>query len=128
VSRIVSAVNKMIQNSSRIRDIVAIDKEYFFVYDSSYQWSITFSNGDYLLFYYPEKLTFNTTLIGGLVNPRGQLEGLYSAFSPTLKYVLYSANEIGSQEAFQTFQDLYKLLEEKAVGLDAVLDKIIGKP
>ena len=116
MSKIVQAVNAMIENPDKIREVMAFDPEYFFVYDFKYQWSITFTGEEYLLFYYPNKVTFQM----GLLSPQNPRTEAYQNLltGESLKHVTYRTSELKSREVYETFQDLYILLQEKSLGVD----------
>ena len=119
MSKIVTAVNKMIENIDKVSKIMESQdpssSEIFFLYDNKFKWSIIKSQGTFSLFYYPDK---------NIV-----IEYLASLPSPefdNIKMVSYRTDELKTTEALESFSELYKLLQDKVTGVDDVLDEIIN--
>jgi hypothetical protein len=117
MSKIVQAVNSMIANSSKIIDVISDSNTYYFMYNNKYKWSIYFSSDSnaYLLNYYSSKMPLNEI---------AQMPG--EEWQYFTDYICYSTKEIGTKEAFSTFQELYRIVKEKLLGIDTVLNDIIG--
>lgn len=115
MSKIVTAVNAMISNEAKISVAGAKDNELFFVYDGKHKWSLTWTKGEegeYWLYFYP----------GG-----ESIEELLSCPEwEDVVYVTYSTKELKTREAKDSFAELYGILEEKAYGVEEVLDDIIA--
>jgi len=116
MSKIVQAVNVMIANKEKITDVKQIGTELYFLYDKKYRWSIMRDNDtdDYFLYFYQTNLSIEELAV--------------SCQEPDFRVdlVCYKAREIGTKEAFSTFRDLFQILKEKVLGVDEVLDDIIG--
>jgi len=41
------------------------------------------------------------------------------------EYIRYSSKDLNSKEAYETFSELYRIIEEKVFGVDKALDDII---
>ena len=120
--KIVQAVNAMIANRDKISDVqkgLASSKEFFFLYDGKYKWSIlesaTGQKDAYRLFFYPgdQSLRSLATMNDFDWQEFGQLVG-------------YSTEDLGTREAKSSFEDLYRIVRESESGIDKVLDDIIG--
>jgi len=116
MSKIVRAANAMVSNSDKIGDVKKTENEYFFLYNDKYKWSISYSSVDrsYALFYYPGDASIE----------------MLAAKSPDEwqnynEYVRYSSKDLNSKEANETFSELFRIIEEKAYGVDKILDDII---
>jgi hypothetical protein len=119
MSKIVSAANAMISNDHKIGSVSPNGSEYFFLYDNKHKWSIRHDAGtteNTVLFFYPS----DDISIEQLAS-FGQDDWQYYN-----KMVSYSAKEIGTIEAEQTFKELFSIVKEKAFGVDDVLDQIIS--
>ena len=120
--KIVQAVNAMIANREKISSVTpgfANEKEYFFLYDGKYKWSIIeTSNGQkdlYRLFFYPGAQS--------LAELAGIADFEWNQFG---QMVSYSTDDLGTREARSTFAELYRIVRERESGIDLVLDDIIG--
>lgn len=116
MSKIVQAVNVMIANKEKITDVKQLRIELYFLYDKKYKWSIMRDDDtdDYLLYFYQTNLSI-AELVTASDEPDFEVD-----------LVCYKAREIGTKEAFSTFRDLFQILKEKVLGVDEVLDDIIG--
>lgn len=114
MSRIVQAVNAMIENKSKISDVLEAGPELLFSYKGSYVWGILNypQTSSYQLFFYPG---WSET---GPLRDEMSLNG-------DVKMVSYSDQEIGTKEAKSSFAALYQVVSEKIHGVDKVLDEII---
>ena len=117
MSKIVIAVNKMISNSEKITGVIQKGNEMFFIYDEKYKWSIMFRDSDnnYSLYYYPG----NVSIEALATTPSTEWQDM--------NYVSYSTDVIRTKEAYNSFQELYQITKEKVLGIDKVLDDIIGR-
>lgn len=117
--KIVSAANAMILNPDKITSVIPSinGNEFFFMYDGKYKWSISsFDNGSqYSLYYYPTDLSLEDLSVMGADD--------WEDF-PYL--VRYSAKDIGTREAKETFAELYRVVKEQLFGLNQVLSDIIS--
>jgi hypothetical protein len=115
MNKIVQVVNAMISNSDKISNVKKNDKEYFFLYDNKHKWSIVRGNDEiYHIHFYPtDELNID------------QL----SHFNDWENYnlVTYSTNDIKTQEAIESFRELYQIVSNKVFGIDDIFDEIIGK-
>lgn len=115
MSRIVSAVNAMILNSDKINSVVMRQGEYYFLYDHKYKWSIQEEENDLILRLYTKQ--------------EQSLEDVISSrfFSNDMENMaVYSAREIGTREAWQSFRELFNFVKEKALGVADILNDIIS--
>lgn len=112
MSRIVQAINAMIENKEKITSVVKRDNELFFLYKGKYVWGII-SNDGHFLYYYP-----------GATDPL-HLANLRDSEWEDVQLVSYSSKSIGTREAAASFAELYGIVAEKAFGIDVVLDDII---
>jgi hypothetical protein len=128
MSRIIQAINSMIINRDQITETSEYKSEYFFKF-LNYVWSIKSissdsifdmfhnqirsSTEDYILTYYPGYTSVSSALNDVIQNK-------------TIKVVRYSDDTFKSQEATESFRDLYKTITEKVYNLDNVLDDIIS--
>jgi hypothetical protein len=117
MSKIVRAANAMLANTNKITKVVQKGREYFFLYGDKHKWSILYLEGDdeYRLFYYPgdKPLEYFTSMD----------DSGWQYFS---EYILYKTGDLGTKEAYRTFQELYMTVKEKIFGIDKVLDEIIA--
>ncbi len=120
MSKIVQAVNAMVSNPGKISDVITGEyhnHEIYFRYDDRHKWSMN-GSGDsssvYYLHYYPgnEELEYIASLEDYNWND--------------IRHVSYNTKELGTKEAFQSFEELYLILQEKIYGMDDVLDDIIN--
>jgi hypothetical protein len=116
MSKIVAAVNAMIANEEKIGNVIqgAHPKEIFFSYDTKFVWSIKHDDdGHYSLWFFPDA-------------PDVKILARIDDWHEDTPMVYYSSEQIGTAEAFQTFQELYTLVKEKVYGMDKTLDEIIN--
>jgi hypothetical protein len=112
MSKIIAAANSMIINEKKISPVMHGGREVFFIYDGKYVWSMRKDNSEYWLYYYP-----GYSALDDLIHIE-DWEGI--------DVVPYATKEIGTQEARDTFSELYTIIKEKLYGVDEVLNKIIG--
>jgi hypothetical protein len=112
--RIVQVVNAMISASAKITDVTRNDKEYFFMYDGKYRWSIIKdSNGsDYYLHFYPT-FTVSTAQMANIED--------WSEY----EFITYRTEELKTKEAYESFSELYQIVAEKVFGVDDIFDNIL---
>lgn len=117
MSKIVVAVNKMIENSNKLTNIIqgSHSSEIYFLFDRKHKWSINKISDGYILIYYVGKqnLEFYASLEA-------------EEWSEYSDYVVYTTKEIGTKEGLESFADLYAVVKEKMYGMDNVLDDIIN--
>ena len=118
MNKIVQAVNAMILKSSKISQVTpSIDNnEIFFLYDKKYKWSMSYNeeNKNYYLMYYTTDLSI------------GKLASIVDWPNYQNIYIAYNTNDIKTQEARESFAELYSIVKNKIFGMDSVLDDIIG--
>jgi len=119
VSKIIKAANVMIENRvkiSNVRPSAIPSTELFFLYDAKYKWSILHSldRRNYSLHYYPGKQT-----IEELSSIVGKLQ--------SVEKVSYSTDELKSREAFETFAELYSVVQSSKWEMEKILDEIIDE-
>ena len=116
-SKIVQAVNVMCVRPMDIQNVTPLaDGEILFSYGpKEYKWGIKESQnfqGHLTLFFYPRAES---------------IEALANTVDWTTEpHTSYSTKEIGTEEARQTFRELYSIVKEKLYGVDEVLNDIIG--
>ena len=120
MSKIVQAVNALLEKKDQISDVIRNESNYyFFLFNGKYKWSIFYNEGDdnYVLFFFPgpESLRQIADIVGSSV---------WQTFN---EYMLYTTQELGTKEAYSTFRDLYATVKEKILGIDKVLADIIGE-
>ena len=117
MAKIVQVLNSMISNKKKISNVLLKHTEYFFLYNGVYKWSIRRTQDsqsyDYDVFFYPLN---NVTIedVSSVTNWDG------------LDFVMYQTKDIKTQEAYETFQELYQIVSEKLYGLDKIFDEIIN--
>ncbi|WP_025630480.1 hypothetical protein [Vibrio parahaemolyticus] len=119
MSKIVTAINAMISNSEAITSVIQgeMESEYFFIYDRKHSWSMH-ENSDQKLFlhYYP----------GGQDIVALSKIPDFAWHEENIKMVTYTSEVLGTKEAKDSMKELYAILEEKAYGMDDILEEIIG--
>lgn len=118
MSKIVTAANAMIANPKKISPVLLgrNESEIFFTYDGKYNWSMTNSGEKFSLFFYPIGSTYSLQ----------DLSNIDDSDWESVSLIRYSSTDIGTEEAKQTFAELYTLLKEKVYGVNDALDDIIG--
>ena len=112
MSKIVVAANAIINNPEDITNVRKSGNEYYFLYKGKYKWSISESDGEYYVHYYPDESTID--------------ELVSTSDWQSINFVTYSTKDLKTREAYETFSELYLLIKEKLYGVDKVLDDIIG--
>jgi len=117
MSKIITAINTMITHENMISNaqIGTNIKEIFFLYNEKYKWSISINNenNQYFLYYYSGDET-----IEALASHEGTWEGT--------KYIHYSSKDLKTREAYESMVELYRIVKEKAYGVDQALNDIIN--
>ncbi len=114
--KIVQVVNKIIENKDKISEVQKNGKEYFFKYDSRYIWSILRGEEEeeYWIHFYPKvKMSYEELLD---FREWHTLEG---------DYLTYSTSVLKTQEAFETFKELYHIIADKLLGVNDIFDEIL---
>ena len=117
MSKIVQAVNAMLQHPENISKVIATAEtgtpEYYFLY-KNYKWSILYYDTDksYNLFYYP--------------GDRPIEEVATLEFPESATFITYRSKDIGTKEAIDSFKELYQVIQAKLYHVDEVLDDIIN--
>jgi hypothetical protein len=113
--KIVQAINAMISHQEQITNVRRNDKEYFFLYKNKYKWSMLINtNGEYILHLY----TSMTLTIDDLAMIPGD-------HWDSIDYVTYKNTEVKTQEADESFSELYRIVQNKLLGADQILDEIL---
>lgn len=116
MSKIIAVINVMISNSNKISQVSLLGKECFFLYDHKHKWSISRSDDDvYYLHYYPGNET---------IDQLASMEEI--EWVNYNKLITYSSKEIKTREAYESMQELYRLIKEKSFGIDEAFDDIIN--
>ena len=118
MSRLISALNVMVEHPKEITAVASSEKEYYFLYKGKYVWSLREDAAEgYWLYFYPNEKS-----------PKRLAE--ISADDPeawaAIEFVTYKGSDFKSREARETFSSLLLLLKEKASGMEAVFDDILG--
>lgn len=123
MSKIIQAINSMITNEDEISGVIEGDtsaNEYIFVFGKKYLWSINANKepgepDEYFLHYYPDSP--DPTWLAEL-DPRD--------WATQVNKVSYRSSDFPGKEAIESFRELYSTVQEKAYGMDTVLDDIIN--
>lgn len=116
MAKIVQVANAMISNKDKIRNVLKNDKEYFFLYNNKHKWSIAIgADEEYFLHFYP---TDEMTIV--------ELSS-FNNWSSFNALVTYTTRDIKTQEATETFRELYQIVSGKIYGLDDVFNEIINE-
>ena len=114
MAKIIEVLNSMISKNDRITNVIKSDQEYFFIYDNKYKWSIVKDNNEnYFIHFYPD----DSRTIEEIRN--------ISDWS-NYNFVTYSTSDLKTQEAIETFRELYQVVSDKVYGLDDIFDDIIN--
>lgn len=119
MSKIVTAINVMVSNPDRIKNVIKgySDSECFFVYDNKHPWSIIkHSDGGYYMAYYPGNQDISKLA-------RIPDEHWHEA---DVSCVTYNSKDLGTKEAKESMAELYNIVNEKVYGMDDVLEDIIN--
>jgi len=117
MSKIIQAINIMITNSEKISKAIPGQNsdEIFFLYDQKHKWSIAKGEDDnYHLHYYSDQQPLEN-----IASYPGDDWGTFTQF------VTYSTNDLKTREAYESMAELYRVVKEKAYGIDKALDDII---
>lgn len=112
--KIVQVINAMISNQGKISNVKRREAEYFFQYDNKYVWSINMIEDDYVLYLYPDKDATVERLVA--FDDHDFIE---------YPYVTYRNKEIKSKESTESFSELYRIVVDKLLGVDLILDDIL---
>lgn len=131
MSKIVQAINAMISSSDKILKVIPGAQnpdDLFFLYakdDKKYKWSISKYDEEqysgevktsyYLNYYGNKEKTIEE--IASYTGPNQQQE-----IGPIMNY---SSEELKSREAKESMVEFYRVVKEKQLGMDQVLDDII---
>lgn len=116
MSKLIRVINKIIENQDKILKVFKYQKELFFEY-KNYYWSLDKTDDEqYKLFHYP--------------NYSDDLEHLfnrnYGNHWENVSMVTYNSEELSQNEALQSFEELYRILDDKIFGIDKVFDDILN--
>ena len=116
MAKIVQVANAMVSNSNKISNVLRNDKEYFFLYNKKYKWSISKSEDeDYYLHFYPtDSMTIEELSV-------------FNDWAVFNQFVTYTTKDIKTQESIETFRELYQIVSDKIFGLDDIFDEIINE-
>lgn len=107
----------MIQNPHKMTNVRKGVGEYFFLYNKKYKWSVSISDEilapTYYLHYYPFEMTIE------------ELSKIPQEEWDSYEYLSFSTKELKSQEAEESFQELYRMVKGKIYKVNEVLDDII---
>lgn len=89
--------------------------KFFFIFDKKYKWSSVKRGDDHFaLFYYPGRQSIESLA--------GMRDEDWVEFN---HMVSYNSKDMGTKESYDTFRDLYMLVNGMKYGMDKVLDDII---
>lgn len=112
--KIIQVINAMISNHELITNVVRNQHEYFFMYNLKHKWSISLNNeGDYYLHLYP------------LDHPDYEYLANFDGDWTQINYVSYNTKELKTNEALESFSELYKIVSDKLLGIDGIFDEIL---
>lgn len=114
-NKIIQAANAMLAMPERITNVTRSNEEFYFRFSEKHTWSIQ-KNPEgtvYTLYYYPVDESIDHII------------EMLEAGGEGLPVVSYSSKDLRSQEADQTFRELYRVVSEKLYGVDKALDEII---
>lgn len=101
----------MIINSDKISEISKAGDKYLFIFDNKFVWSIEKNfSGNYFLTIYP-KIKDSDEMVDNTDKP--------------IDSITYRSIEYDTQEATESFFELFLLIQEKAMNVDEALDAII---
>ena len=122
MSKVIQVINTMISNSNKITDVVkgsTDQEEYFFLYDNNYRWSILESVEEaelyYIAYIYPKTKLSVLNLASAL------------SFTGEESFVPYSSKDLKSQEALESFRELFNVVKSKLLGVDDIFSKILDE-
>jgi|JI102314A2RNA_FD_contig_51_1779867_length_1135_multi_4_in_0_out_0_1 transcriptional/translational regulatory protein YebC/TACO1 len=117
MSKIVAAINTMLLNSDKITNVGIShynEQEIFFKYLKKQNWSIMKTpDSNFIVYYYPNN---DIEILKTLDASSNDFQGV--------QMVKYATNEIKTKEAYETFEELFTMLQEKTYNLDEVFDEI----
>ncbi len=121
---IIIVLNKIIENSNRIDQVVYIDRTFYFVYMKQYLWSIQKQDGtesaEYTVEFYPKaqfKAKDHRLYIEQLLSNNNDEEAV--AFT-------YSTQTYNSITAVETFEDLYRVVSGGNLGANEAFQAILN--
>jgi hypothetical protein len=120
MSKIIQAINTMITHSDKISKVIRGSMplgEIFFLYDQKYKWSISKNDeyDTYFLHFYSDDIT--------LEELAAYVGDDWDEFT---NFVTYSSKDLKAREAYESMGELYRIVKEKAYGIDKALDDIIN--
>jgi len=114
MSKIITAINKMIENKDAITNVILSEEEYFFLYKNKIKWSIIEDDDkDITLVLYPD----SSSKLDELANTTNW---------DKVNMVTYNTYDFKTQEANESFNELLQIVKGKVFGVDNLLDEIIG--
>ena len=119
MAKIVQVLNSIISNENKISNVLRNIEEYFFLYNKKHKWSIGkpqnfATNGGYYVCFYPQEGYSLEDIVK------------YADDLDDSSYVVYRTEDIRTQEAYETFRELYQIVSSKLYGLDEIFDEIIN--
>ena len=117
MNKIITAINTMISNENSINSVIQgySDNEIFFIYNEKYKWSISSNDHNIIyLHYYPGSQNIEE------LSRMSDVE--WSEFK---QLVSYNSNELGTNEALASLNELRTIVQGKLFGMDDVLNEII---
>ena len=114
MAKIIEVLNTMISKKEKITNVIKKELEYFFIYNSKYKWSIVRDNNEnYFVHFYPDASV--------------SIEQLSEVYDwNQYNFVTYSTDDFKTNEAIETFRELYQIVSDKVYGLDDMFDEIIN--
>lgn len=113
MTKIIQAINQMIEHSEKITNVAKKNQEFAFSY-KGYIWSIlAVSTSAIYLYYYPKVKNVSELTAGD--NPRLVMD-----------FVSYTSSDFKTKEAEESFNALYSIVKEKFYGLDQMFKDIIN--
>lgn len=115
MAKIIEVVNAMITNQEKITNVIKNDDEYYFLYNKKYKWSTKKEDDEnYYIYFYPD--------------PNKSLDDLTNItdWQGYGNYVSYTTADLKTQEAEETFRELFQIVSDKLYGIDKIFDDIIN--
>ena len=122
MSKIVKAINIMIENPEKITNVIKRNNEFFFKFLDKQKWSINKKKeslnsikNNYAIYYYSTEKTLE------------ELSNLNAGSSSDwsgIDIVFYSTKTIKTREAYESFEQLYTKLNEKIYDIDKIFNEI----
>lgn len=121
--KIVQVINTIISNKEKITEIKVDNKEFYFLYNNKTKWSVekTYDDyrEDYIVNFYPDDPdNIVPSDLDDIISDKG--------FGILTNFASYSARDLGTVEAYETFKDLFDILFDRIYGINDTFDSILA--